>query len=100
MGIHSQQFTTRFLQAKIRLAYLHPHEVVEAVINDEADLGILSFPIPHRSLTIVPWHFEPMVFVCNRYHTLAKRRNVCFRVLESETFVECGRCHSNMNRVE
>src|SRR5215470_425055 len=44
MGIYSQQFTTRYPQAKIRLAYLHPHEVVDAVINDEADLGILSFP--------------------------------------------------------
>src|SRR5438034_4382621 len=53
MGIYCQQFTTRYSQAKIRLAYLHPHEVVEAVINDEADLGILSFPSPHRSLTII-----------------------------------------------
>src|SRR5438094_519433 len=70
MGFYTQQFTTRFPQAKIRLAYLHPHEVVEAVINDEADLGILSFPAPHRSLTIVPWHSEPMVFVCHRSHPL------------------------------
>ena len=52
MGFYTQQFTTRYPQAKIRLAYLHPHEVVDAVINDEADLGILSFPTPHRSLTI------------------------------------------------
>ena len=79
MGIYSQQFTTRYPQAKIRLAYLHPHEVVEAVINDEADLGILSFPTPHRSLTIVPWHSEPMVFVCHRSHPLAKRKTVSYR---------------------
>src|SRR5437762_1213801 len=48
MGFYTQQFTTRFPQAKIRLAYLHPDAVVEAVVNDEADLGILSFPAPHR----------------------------------------------------
>src|SRR3954470_21287053 len=41
MGFYTQQFTTRFPQAKIRLAYLHPNEVVEAIVNDEADLGIL-----------------------------------------------------------
>jgi DNA-binding transcriptional LysR family regulator len=91
MGIYSQQFTQRYPHAKIRLAYLHPHEVVEAVINDEADLGILSFPAPHRSLTIVPWHSEPMVFVCHRSHPLAKRKVVSHRDLESETFIAFDR---------
>ena len=91
MGIYSQQFTTRYPQAKIRLAYLHPHEVVEAVVNDEADLGILSFPPPHRSLTIVPWHSEPMVFVCHRAHTLAKRKLVSFRDVEGEKFAAFDR---------
>src|SRR2546425_10141941 len=63
MGIYCQQFTTQYPHAKIRLAYLHPHEVVEAVINDEADFGILSFSAPHRSLTIIPWHSQPVDFV-------------------------------------
>src|SRR5437867_3319344 len=91
MGFYTQQFTTRYPQAKIRLAYLHPHEVVEAVINDEADLGILSFPAPHRSLTVVPWHSEPMVFVCHRSHPLAKRKTVSFRDLEGENFAAFDR---------
>src|SRR5438477_6098043 len=87
MGFYTQQFTTRYPQAKIRLAYLHPQAVVDAIINDEADLGILSFPAPHRSLTIVPWHSEPMVFVCHRSHPLAKKKTVSFRDLEGENFV-------------
>ena len=91
MGFYSQQFTTRYPEAKIRLAYVHPHEVVDAVINDEADLGILSFPSPHRSLTIVPWHSEPMVFVCHRSHPLAKRKAVSYRDLEGERFVAFDR---------
>src|SRR6058998_2462652 len=91
MGIYCQQFTTRYPQAKIRLAYLHPNEVVDAVIDDEADLGILSFPTPHRSLTIVPWHSEPMVFVCHRTHPLAKRKTVSFSDLDGETFVAFDR---------
>ncbi len=44
MGFYTQQFNTHYPQAKIRLAFLHPHEVVEAVVNDETDIGILSFP--------------------------------------------------------
>ena len=91
MGFYSQQFTTRYPQAKIRLAYLHPHEVVEAVISDEADLGILSFPAAHRSLTIVPWHSEPMVFICHRSHALAKRKTISYKDLEGEKFVAFDR---------
>jgi DNA-binding transcriptional LysR family regulator len=91
MGIYSQQFTTRYQHAKIRLAYLHPHEVVDAVINDEADLGILSFPSPHRSLTVVPWHDEPMMFVCHRGHLLAKRKLISYRDLDGEQFAAFDR---------
>jgi len=86
MGFYTQQFTTRYPQARIRLAYLHPQAVVDAIINDEADLGILSFPTLHRSLTIVPWRSEPMVFVCHRSHPLARRKTVSFRDLEGENF--------------
>ncbi|HEY2379872.1 MAG TPA: LysR family transcriptional regulator [Terriglobia bacterium] len=91
MGIYSQQFTQQYPHAKIRLAYLHPHEVVDAIINDEADLGILSFPSPHRSLTVVPWHSEPMVFVCHRSHPMAKRKLVSYRDLDGENFIAFDR---------
>src|SRR5262245_12630670 len=91
MGFYTQQFTTRYPQAKIRLAYLHPNEVIDAVIDDEADLGILSFPSPHRSLTIVPWHSEPMVFVCHRGHLFSRRKTVSFLDLEGEKFVAFDR---------
>src|SRR5437773_6180929 len=87
MGIYCQQFTTRYPQAKIRLAFLHPHEVVEAVIDDEADLGILSFPAAHRSLTVIPWHEENMVFVCHRTHALARKKMVSAKEIAGEKFI-------------
>jgi DNA-binding transcriptional LysR family regulator len=87
MGYQIQQFTTRHPQAKVRLAYLHPNEVIDAVINDHADFGILSFPTPHRSLTIIPWRSEPMVFVCYRSHPLARKRSVAAKDLAEERFV-------------
>lgn len=87
MGFYTQQFTTQYPQARIRLAYLHPQAVVDAVVDDEADLGILSFPSPHRSLTIIPWREEEMVFVCHRSHLLARKRVVTPRDFANERFV-------------
>jgi DNA-binding transcriptional LysR family regulator len=87
MGFYTQQFNTHYPQAKIRLAFLHPNEVVEAVVNDEADIGILSFPTTHRSLKVIPWHDEPMVFVCHRSHALAKRKILTAKDLADEKFI-------------
>jgi DNA-binding transcriptional LysR family regulator len=87
MGFYTQQFNTHYPQAKIRLAFLHPNEVVEAVVNDEADIGILSFPTTHRSLKVIPWHDEPMVFVCYRSHALAKKKLLAAKDLAEEKFI-------------
>jgi len=87
MGFYTQQFNTHYPQAKIRLAFLHPNEVVEAVVNDEADIGILSFPQAHRSLKVIPWHDEPMVFVCHRSHHLAKKKILTAKDLADEKFI-------------
>ena len=87
MGWYTQQFTSLYSRARIRLAYLHPEEVVEAVISNGADLGILSFPNPHRSLTVIPWHSEPMVFVCSSNHPLAARELVSAPEIADQRFV-------------
>jgi DNA-binding transcriptional LysR family regulator len=87
MSDHMQRFMSLHPQAKVRLEYLHPHKVVEAVLNDEADLGILSYPPSNRSLTILPWRNESMVFVSQPAHRLARRKIISPADLNGENFV-------------
>lgn len=87
MGWYTQQFTTAYPEARIRLAYLHPDEVVEAVLDDAADVGILAFPSPNKGLTIIPWKSEPMVFVCSATHPLAGSSVVGAREIARQRFV-------------
>jgi len=92
VGIHimsdqMQRFMSLHPQAKVRLEYLHPHKVVEAVLNDEADLGILSYPPAKRALTRIPWRDEAMVFVCHPTHRLARRKMIAASDLHGEKFV-------------
>jgi DNA-binding transcriptional LysR family regulator len=87
MSDHMQRFMSLYPQAKVRLEYLHPHKVVEAVLNDEADLGILSYPPKNRALTVLPWRDEAMVFVCHPSHRLARRRVITASDLNGENFV-------------
>src|SRR5574341_914826 len=76
MSRHVQRFTALHPHAKVRLDYLHPHKVVEAVVEDEADLGVLSYPEAKRGLAVISLRSEPIVFVCPPGHRLARRRGV------------------------
>src|SRR4030065_156840 len=54
MSRHMQPFMSAFPHARVLLECLHPHKVVEAVMNDEADLGVLSYPAATRTLNVLP----------------------------------------------
>lgn len=87
MSRHMQPFMSAHPQARVLLECLHPHKVVEAVINDEADLGILSYPAATRALTVIPLRSEAMVLVTHPTHRLARRRTVSATDLSGERFV-------------
>jgi DNA-binding transcriptional LysR family regulator len=91
MSRHMQPFMSAYPQARVRLECLHPHKVVEAVLEDEADVGILSYPTASRSLSVLPLRAEPMVLVAHPSHRLARRRSVTPADLQGERFVAFDR---------
>ena len=88
---HQQRFMSLYPEARVELELLHPHKVVEAVVADEADVGIMSYPPANRALTVVPLRQEPMAFVCHPSHPLARRRIVPPAQLNGEPFVAFDR---------
>lgn len=87
MSRHMQPFMAAHPQARVLLECLHPHKVVEAVMNDEADLGVLSYPTSTRALEVLPLRSEPMVLVTHPTHRLARRRLAGPDDLQGERFV-------------
>jgi DNA-binding transcriptional LysR family regulator len=87
MSRHMQPFMAAYPQARVLLECLHPHKVVEVVVNDEADVGILSYPLATRALTVLPLRSEPMALVAHPSHRLARRRLVSAADLNGEKFV-------------
>lgn len=82
-----QRFNQERPGARVELQYLHPARVCERVLNDEVDLGIVSFPEGRRGLSVIPWLDEEMVVVCPPQHRFAKRARVPAKELDGETFV-------------
>jgi len=92
VGLHGisgpmERFLSLYPKASVRLECLHPHQVVEAVVRDEADLGVLSYPPNNRALTVVPLRSERIVFVCHPSHRFARRQKLNPAEMNGEPFV-------------
>jgi DNA-binding transcriptional LysR family regulator len=87
MRRHLQEYMTRYPRANVRLEYLHPHRVYQAVESDKADLGLLSYPRPSRTIEAIHWRDEPMVLVCAPHHRLAGRSRIALGDLDGENLV-------------
>jgi DNA-binding transcriptional LysR family regulator len=88
---HMSRFLREFLganpQADVRLEYLHPHRVYEAVDSGQADLGLVSYPEESDSMAVIKWRTEPLVLVCHPGHLLAAQQTVSLADLRGQPLV-------------
>jgi len=87
MSRYIQHFLSQHPKANVRLEYLHPHRVYQAIEDDLADLGLVSYPKSSRSISALAWRTERMVLVCAPQHLLAGRRQVSLRELDGARMV-------------
>jgi DNA-binding transcriptional LysR family regulator len=87
MNRYLQDFLSQYPKANVRLEYLHPHRVYEAVENDQADLGLVSYPKSSRTVKANLWREEPMVLVCAPSHSLARRTRVGLKDLDGHVMI-------------
>jgi DNA-binding transcriptional LysR family regulator len=82
-----QEFARRSPDARLEVEYLRPERVYAAVLDDDADLGLVSYPEPSREITVIPWRREEMVLAASPYHPLAGRGKVRHDELNGVNFI-------------
>ncbi len=82
-----QRFTQSHPNCAVRLSFLHPHKVYESVLNDDVELGIVSYPRLRHELSSTPWRDEDMRFICAPGTALAKKTSLSFQDLEGQKFI-------------
>ncbi|NIP85491.1 MAG: LysR family transcriptional regulator [Planctomycetales bacterium] len=87
MDRYLKRFLSLYPKANVRLEYLHPHRVYEAVQTDQADLGLVSYPKSTRDIEATPWLEEPMVLVCHPLHRLAGLGRIPIEALDGTKMV-------------
>lgn len=61
--------------ANVEVAYMHPDQVHDQVLNDQYDLGLISFANHGRELTAIPWEDQAMVIACLPTHRFVSHAN-------------------------
>jgi DNA-binding transcriptional LysR family regulator len=87
MDTYAKRYKTLFPDVVLQLEYLHPDEVYSRVLNDESDLGIVSYPRTGNEIASVPWQNQVIVLAVPRGHRYAGRPSVTPKELNGETFV-------------
>ena len=66
------EFARRHPHATLHVDYLRPDKIYEAVLQDKADLGLVSYPVPTKELAVIPWRQEEMAVCVPPTHMLAQ----------------------------
>ncbi len=90
-----ERFQSLVPGAAVDIAYMHPDQVYERILNDQSDLGLISFANPGRGFTAIPWKRQTMAVACPPGHRFARlareRRGVPPQDLAGESFVTFDR---------
>jgi DNA-binding transcriptional LysR family regulator len=81
------RFEERFPEGQLEVQYLRPERVWEAILADQAELGLMSYAESSRDVVAIPWRDEEMVVAVSPDHPLAARRSIPISALEGEAFV-------------
>jgi DNA-binding transcriptional LysR family regulator len=81
------RFADRFPDAELQVQYLRPERVWQAVAEDQADLGLMSYAESSRELIALPWREEEMVVAVAPENQLALHDSIPISAIDGQPFV-------------
>jgi DNA-binding transcriptional LysR family regulator len=82
-----RELSRRMPEAVLQVEYLRPEKVYDAVLAEQADLGLVSYPESSREITAIPWREEEMMVAAAPSHPLAPRKTLALADLAQQNFV-------------
>lgn len=83
----------------IQLEEKHSVDVVRAVVEGEADIGIFAPHVPAEGLTVQPWQAIRLMLITPQEHVLAKRKTISLAEAAAHDFVSLSDASSIGNLV-
>ena len=67
-------FKRQYPSVGVGVKRLEHHKILEAIIDNSCDFGVVSMPVPDKRLTVVPIHRDELVVITPPRHPLAARK--------------------------
>jgi len=81
------EFSRRYPASSLAVEYMRPDKIYSAVVNDTADLGLVSYPESGRDIAAIPWREEQMQLAVAPSHPLASRAEIFPSDLNGQDFI-------------
>jgi DNA-binding transcriptional LysR family regulator len=82
-----EEFAARYPTTNLQVEFMRPDKIYDAVRDDTADLGLLSYPESSREIAAIPWRDEEMQVAVPPSHRLAAQVDVVPTDLNGENFI-------------
>ena len=70
------EFKRQYPNVAVNVKRLEHNKILEAIIDNSCDFGIVSLPVPDKRMTVVPIHREELIVITPPRHPLAKHKKV------------------------
>ena len=87
MHRYIEQFQSRLPAGEVQIDYLSPDKVIERVLDETVDLGLMSFARNSREQVVLPWRNEPFILACAPTHPLAVFESIAPGEISGNEFV-------------
>ena len=82
-----KEYIRRYPEVNIHVEYRPSDQVYHAVLDGDADLGMIAYPEERSGIVAVPFFEDELVLICSAQHPLAGAGQVRLRELEGRRFV-------------
>ena len=82
-----EDYMASYPEAQLHVEYMRPEKVYHAVLNDAADLGLVSYPEASREIAAIPWRDEEMQVAVPPSHPFALGDQVYPADLNGQNFI-------------
>jgi DNA-binding transcriptional LysR family regulator len=68
------EFKRQYPNVGVNVKRLEHNKILEAIIDNSCDFGIVSLPVPDKRLTVVPIHRDELIVITPPNHPLARHK--------------------------
>ncbi len=92
IGLHTlppflKKFLKKFPTVNVHVEYSYADKILEDVLSNVVDLGLVAYPGKDNKLNIIPLMEESLVLICEPCHPLAKRGQIKLGDIAGENLV-------------